>query len=119
MINRDARWPVNVNIQSLPRSQGRRLDFDLINCAALAALHALVVRWFPNGCRDGREWCVGSLEGEPGRSLKINLTTGVWRDFAAGVGGSDPISLAAALAGISQVEAARRLAQMLGVADHE
>jgi twinkle protein len=61
---------------------------------------------------------VGSLRGEPGRSLKIRLSghkAGVWHDFAAGVGGSDPISLAAALFGLSQSEAARRLADMLGV----
>lgn len=92
-----------------------RLDFARINNAALALLPSIVVRFFPAGHRYGREWCVGSLAGEPGMSLKINLTTGVWRDFAAGVGGSDPISLAAAVAGVGQAEAACRLADMLGM----
>ena len=94
------------------------LPFDAINAAALAALPALLQRWLPNGRREGREYCVGSLAGEPGKSLKINLHTGVWTDFATRVGGSDPVSLAAALAGCRQVEAARRLAECLGVS-HE
>ena len=92
-----------------------RLDFAVINAAALPVLPVLVARWFPAGHREGREWCVGSIGGEPGRSLKINLTTGVWRDFAADTGGSDPVSLAAAAFSLSQAEAARRLAEMLGV----
>ncbi|MBF0562649.1 MAG: hypothetical protein HQL37_11640 [Alphaproteobacteria bacterium] len=81
----------------------------------MAVLPGLLARWFPAGKREGHEFCVGSLQGEPGRSLKINLRTGVWADFAAGQGGSDPVSLAAAMAGSSQGEAARRLGEMLGV----
>ena len=93
------------------------VDFERINAAALAVLPTLAARWFPEGAREGREWVVGDLSGTPGRSLKINLRSGVWRDFATGDGGSDPVSLAAAISGLSQVEAARRLADMLGV-DH-
>jgi putative DNA primase/helicase len=95
-----------------------RLDFAAVNRAALACLPALCRRWLPDGRREGSEWVVGSLGGEPGRSLKIRLAgqkAGVWHDFAEGIGGSDPISLAAALFGLSQREAARRVAEMLGV----
>jgi len=48
-------------------------------------------------------------------SFSVNLRTGRWADFATGDKGGDPISLAAFLAGLSQVEAARRLATMLGL----
>lgn len=44
----------------------------------------------PNGREQSGEWCVGSLEGEAGKSLKVRLTgakAGTWKDFAAGVGG--------------------------------
>jgi hypothetical protein len=40
---------------------------------------------FPNGKYVGGEYVVGSLAGEPGKSLKICLTgkkTGMWKDFA-------------------------------------
>jgi hypothetical protein len=46
------------------------------------------------------------------------MITGKWADFATGDKGGDPIALAAYLSGLSQVEAARELATMLGVADH-
>lgn len=38
----------------------------------------------PQGKRNGAEWCVGSVEGEKGDSLRINLSgkVGVWADFA-------------------------------------
>jgi twinkle protein len=45
---------------------------------------------FPQGKREGQEWCVGDLTGEPGKSLKIHLQgakAGLWSDFAAGKGG--------------------------------
>ena len=39
----------------------------------------------PNGSRDGHEWCVGSIDGEPGQSLRIHLSgtkAGWWIDFS-------------------------------------
>jgi hypothetical protein len=48
-------------------------------------------------------------------SFKINLTTGQWADFATGDRGGDIIGLAAYLRGIRQIEAARQLADLLGV----
>jgi hypothetical protein len=48
-------------------------------------------------------------------SFKVNLHTGRWADFATGDKGSDAISLAAYLFGLKQSEAARRIADMLGI----
>jgi hypothetical protein len=51
---------------------------------------------------------------QPG-SFKVNVVTGRWADFATGDCGGDPVSLAAYLFGLTQAEAARRLAEMLGM----
>jgi len=40
---------------------------------------------YPSGKREGAHWCVGSVNGEPGKSFKICLTgekAGLWGDFA-------------------------------------
>jgi twinkle protein len=40
---------------------------------------------FPNGHRESGHWCVGSIEGEPGKSFKICIAgekAGLWGDFA-------------------------------------
>jgi hypothetical protein len=74
-------------------------------------------RWLHGGRIEGREYVVRNpkrRDRRPG-SFKVNLDTGRWADFATGDKGGDPISLAAYLAGCSQVEAAHRLAAMLGI----
>jgi hypothetical protein len=100
-----------------------RPDFAAVNRAALARLPDVLARLLPGGCAMGAEWHAGSLRGEAGNSLRVRLRgdrAGRWCDFATGDKGGDPVSLAAAAAGISQDEAARRLARMLGMggADH-
>lgn len=92
-----------------------KTDFDAIATAAVAALPSLLAEWFPAGQREGGEYKVGSLGGEPGRSLSINLRDGHWKDFATGDGGSDPISLLAALRSCPQIEAAREIDQRLAM----
>jgi hypothetical protein len=83
-------------------------------------LAELLNRWLPDGRREGREWCARNPRRADGRhgSFKVNMHTGKWSDFATGDKGGDPVSLAAYLSGLSQVEAARELATMLGIADH-
>ena len=99
------------------RDEPARVDFGRVNAAALAVLPALVGRWLPNGRRIGHEWAALN----PKRadrckgSFLINLRSGRWADFATGDKGGDPISLAAFLFDLRQVEAARRIADMLGV----
>ena len=55
--------------------------FGDVNVAALAACPGLLTQWFPNGRPQGQEFRVGSLEGERGQSLSINMTSGLWKDF--------------------------------------
>lgn len=94
-----------------------RLDFRRVNDAALAALPALLARWVPDGKRQGAEWTGRNptrADRTPG-SFRVNVNTGRWADFATDDKGGDPVSLAAYLHGLSQLEAARELAAMLGV----
>ncbi len=95
------------------------LDFDRINAAAMPALPAMLSRWLPGGRVIGGEYVVRNpqrSDRKPG-SFKINIRTGRWADFATNDRGGDPISLAAFVFGLSQGEAARKLATMLGVCD--
>lgn len=75
----------------------------------LARAPEFLAQVLPGGRREGSEWKCGSLSGEPGDSLSVSLTKGVWKDFATGEGGSDYISLYAAIHGLSQADAARQL----------
>jgi transposase len=64
----------------------------------------------------GREYVCSDLSGGGnGDSLSANMDTGVWKDFASDDGGSDLVSLVAAVRGIGQGEAARTLSEMIGV----
>lgn len=94
-----------------------RIDFKAINEAAKARLPELCAHWLPDGRRRGREYVARNPRRDDRRpgSFSINLQTGRWADFAVGVRGGDPVSLAAYLSGLGQADAARRLAEMLGV----
>ena len=97
----------------------RSLDFSAVNAAALPALPALCARWLPGGKCSGREY-VTLNPTRPDRrtgSFKVNLRTGRWADFATGDKGGDVVSLAAYLFGLRQSDAARRLAEALGMSE--
>ena len=106
----------------ITRAGGRRKaepDFAAVNAAVLACLPALCARWLSDGCRRGNEWIAKNPRREDRRpgSFSVNLATGRWADFAlSDARGGDLISLAAYLASLSQVEAARNLTEMLRVA---
>ena len=95
-----------------------RISFERVNRAALPVLPSLLVRWLPGGRIAGDEYTAVNprrADRRPG-SFRINIRTGRWADFAIqGVRGGDVVSLAAYLGDIRQVEAAERLAAMLGV----
>lgn len=92
------------------------VDFDRVNRAALTVLPALLARWLPNGKWQGAEYVARNpkrADRRPG-SFKVNRN-GRWADWAVNAKGGDVISLAAYLAGLSQVEAAHELARALGI----
>ena len=100
------------------RAASGPVNYSAINNAALAAFPAVLARLLPRGKRVGAE----HVALNPRRadrhlgSFKVNRYNGRWADFATGDKGGDPISLVAYLAGVSQGEAARLLARMLGIA---
>ena len=94
-----------------------RIDFPAINRAALASLPALLRRWLPDGRLVGHEYTARNptrADRRPG-SFKVNVSTGKWADFARDAKGGDVVSLAAYLSRTGQAEAARALADMLGL----
>lgn len=102
-----------------PCSTALPVDFDRVNAAAMAVLPSLLVRWLPGGRRQGGEWVAVNPRRADQRlgSFSVNMTTGRWADFATSDRGGDVISLAAYLFDLSQAEAARRIAGMLGISE--
>lgn len=93
------------------------IDFEAINRAALSSFGSILARWLPGGRVRGCEYVALNPKRHDRRagSFKISLATGRWADFATNDRGGDPISLAAYLFGLSQCQAARELARMLGL----
>lgn len=95
-----------------------REDFERVGSSALQIIESLVAEWLPKGMREGVEWCVGSRDGEAGRSMKICISgakAGVWSDFSVGDVGSDLISLYAYINRMEQVDAMKSMAASLGI----
>ncbi|WP_156116744.1 VapE domain-containing protein [Massilia sp. 9096] len=93
-------------------------DFSTVGRAALNSIHSLLEEWFPNGVKEGNEFCIGSRSGEAGQSLRIRLTgekAGVWSDFSDGAAGGDLISLYAFKHDLKPGQACRALAERLGI----
>lgn len=85
------------------------MDYVSLAGQLLARGTHLLSNWLPGGRRIGHEFVCGSLAGLPGRSLSINLNSGIWKDFQSGEGGGDLVSLYAAIKGLTQSAAAREL----------
>ena len=92
------------------------IEFQKINDEALSQLPTLLPELLPGGRTIGHEYTCGDIAGNPGKSFKVNIDTGKWADFAeSGEKGGDPISLVAAVRDVPQGEAARWLADWLGI----
>ncbi|MFT4068948.1 toprim domain-containing protein [Paraburkholderia sp.] len=95
-----------------------------MNARELSALMAdnaqkIVEHLLPNGRKSGKEWKVGSVAGEKGRSMSVCLSgakRGVWKDFDGGESG-DLLDLWRACRALSVAEAMRDAKQFLGVRD--
>lgn len=89
--------------------------FAAVAQAALAIAETLLFEWLPGGKREGVEFKCGDLSGNAGRSLSVNTSTGVWKDFQSGEGGPDLVALYAAVKGLEPWEACKELGGQLGV----
>ncbi len=101
----------------MTENRAGRIDFAKINRAALADLPSVLRCWLPDAKMIGEELVAKNPTRADRRagSFKINCRSGRWADFAIGAAGGDPVSLVAYLEGCGQVEAARRLAEALGI----
>lgn len=91
------------------------MDFKELHQKTLPRLEELLISIFPAGKIQGREFKIGSLRGEAGDSLSINLDTGVWMDFATGQSesGGDLASLLAAKLDFKMTDAGILIQTML------
>lgn len=90
------------------------LKVRMASQAAEIAQHLL-----PQGKRMSGEWKAGSTGGEPGESLSVRLSgakAGVWKDFAADVGG-DLLDLWMECRGVELVTAMTEAKAFLGIRD--
>lgn len=73
----------------------------------------------PNGKKVGNEWRVGSINGEPGQSLGVHLSSeksGIWCDFAnGGNDAGDLLDLWAKTRGLTITEAIKQASLYLGL----
>lgn len=88
-------------------------DFKRLNEQLLHGVDVLLASWLPGGKVRGSEFMAGDIYGGTGDSLKVNVHTGKWADFAnPSHSGGDLISLYATIHGISQADAYDRLANV-------
>ena len=104
------------HVAKKPRIFDRNI-FQEVNAAALPQLESLCYHWLGQGRQEGREYVALNPTRVDNRlgSFRINLTSGMWADFATGDRGGDAISFYAYIKGLTQIEAARALAIDLGV----
>jgi predicted P-loop ATPase len=75
----------------------------------LSSAPSLLADWLPGGKVSGQYYNCGDISGGPGDSLKVNLTNGLWSDFATSQTGKDLIDLYGAIHSLSNHDAALAL----------
>lgn len=92
------------------------IDFAQVAAAALSSAESVIAHWLPGGKQQGHEYTARNPTREDRRpSLSINTDTGKWLDRATDDRGGDLVALVAYLDGCSQLDAARKLQQFLGL----
>lgn len=82
---------------------------------------AVVKHLLPDGKREGSEWRVGSVNGEPGKSMGVHLAgdkAGVWSDFSTGETG-DLLDLWVAVQRCDMGQAVRQVKDYLGIREDD
>lgn len=94
----------------------QQIDFTGLAQTLLNRARELLPRWLPGGRLNGNEYQCANTHGGEGQSLRVNIVSGKWADFADDKKGGDLISLYAAIHNIRQIEAAKILTEEIGVA---
>jgi hypothetical protein len=77
-------------------ARAKKYDIEQLKLDLACSIRSFCLYCFPNGKYVGGEYSVGSLDGEPGKSLKICMAgekTGMWKDFATGESGNNLLDL--------------------------
>jgi putative DNA primase/helicase len=92
------------------------IDFKRISSDALPYMQSICERILPGGKIRNNEYVVRNpkRKDDEAGSFTINLTTGIWKDFATGDAGHDVISLYAFVSDCGQGKAAREIATLIG-----
>lgn len=93
-----------------------KIDFPKLNADLLTRCPGILMEWYPQGRLKGPEFVIGNTGGEEGRSLSVNIKTGVWADFATDQDG-DLIELYAQRMGCSNGKAAEQLISKYTIRD--
>lgn len=89
-----------------------------INDRLVLQIESVLSHLLPAGKAKGGEWCVGSISGEAGESLKVRMTgpkAGRWQDFATGTDKGDLLGLWAACKRQGIKDAMKDACEWLGV----
>lgn len=94
-----------------------KTDFQQVAKVAQANAERVLAHFLPGGIHEGNEYVVlNPLRGDRHlESFKINMRTGIWKDFSIDEAGGDLIALVAYLQGVSQGKAADTLSNFLGL----
>lgn len=92
----------------------RDIDAKLADRAEEVCRHLL-----PHGKREGEEWVCGDIDGQPGKSFKVNIGSkvGLYCDFAGGHSGQNLMSLWCAVTRKEFKYAIKEAKQFLGIPD--
>lgn len=93
------------------------MDFETVAQAALARAGVLLAELLPGGRIIGSEYCCSSIFGGYGDSFRVNMNTGAWCEFngTGDLKGGDLVSLFAAVHGLKNGEACKRLGDQIGI----
>lgn len=90
--------------------------FEIVNRELNQRIESVLREWLPNGKVVGNDYCIGNISGDSGDSLKIDLKTGKWFDFASSEDkGGDLISLYSKMHGLKPGAAADALAERYSI----
>ena len=89
-----------------------QFDFKGLSSHLREQTNSILIEWLPGGHINGAEYCCANLTGARGNSLRVNLKTGVWCDFAGDDThkGGDLLSLYCAIHQIKPADAYQKLA---------
>lgn len=96
------------------------MEIRELNDRLVQNLEAVLDYLLPQGVKRYDEYCVGSVNGEPGDSLRVNMRgskRGVWCDFSNESDKGDMVDLWKAVTGTGIQDACNDIRQFLGIQD--